>query len=171
MIPALASRAQISVSAPHASGKPEPACVNYSHAHNRADEYVNHANRLILIVLVLGLTGCMSFSERKKENALDHTLSQYRTAMRWGHWDTLFGFRDQKAPAVPEQDLDNVRVTSYEIRQPPVAVKENTVLQVVEIQYVLRNTQLLRKLYEKQEWRYGEEEKLWRLHSPFPQFQ
>ena len=132
---------------------------------------MNHPQRLILIALVLGLAGCMSYAERKKEHALDNTLSQYRTAMRWGQWGAVLGFRDQKAPAVLDQDLDNVRVTSYEIRQPPVTTKENTVLQVVEIQYVLRDLQRLRRLYEKQEWRYGEKDKLWRLHSAFPQFQ
>jgi hypothetical protein len=113
----------------------------------------------------------MSYQERKKEIVLDDTLSKYRTAMRWGRWDTCLSFRDLKAPAVPEQDLDNIQVTSYEIRQPPVSTEEDSVLQVVEIQYVLRDRQRLRKVYDKQDWRFDVEQKVWRLHSPFPEFQ
>ncbi len=101
---------------------------------------------------------------------MDHVLSNYRTAMRWGRWEDLFSFRDPKAPVVPELDLDNIRVTGYEIRQPPVEIKENTVIQVVQIQYVLRDRQQLRKLREKQEWRFDAENKRWTLFSPFPDF-
>ena len=131
---------------------------------------MNHAKKILLVLLALSLAGCTSYQERKKEIVLDNTLSKYRTAMRWGHWDTCLSFRDLKAPTVPEQDLDNIQVTSYEIRQPPVSTKEDVVLQVVEIQYVLRDRQRLRKVYDKQEWRFDVEQKVWRLHSPFPEF-
>lgn len=132
---------------------------------------MNHAKKLILLFLLLSLVGCASYQEKKKGIVLDDTLSKYHTAMRWGRWDSCLSFRDLKAPAVPELDLDNIQVTSYEIRQPPVSTKEDTVLQVVEIQYVLRDQQRLRKVYEKQEWRFDAEQKVWRLHSPFPEFQ
>ena len=127
---------------------------------------MNHAKKLMLVLLVLSLAACMSYQERKKEIVLDNTLSKYRTAMRWGRWDTCLSFRDLKAPTVSDQDLDNIQVTSYEIRQPPVSSKEDVVLQ-----YVLRDRQRLRKVYDKQEWRFDVEQKVWRLHSPFPEFQ
>ena len=120
--------------------------------------------------MLVGLAGCSTIQNRKKGIALDHTLANYRTAMRWGHWESLLSFRDPKAPELPELDLDNIRVSGYEIRQPPVEIEENKVIQVVQIQYVLRDQQRVRKLREKQEWRFDPENKRWTLFSPFPDF-
>ena len=161
----------------HAESKQSP--VSYSKAttsgviyppHTNRGFTVRHAQKLILLLLLVSLAGCSSIQDRKKGIAMDHTLSSYRTAMRWGHWESLLSFRDPKAPAVPELDLDNIRVTEYEIRQPPVEIEENKVVQVIQIQYVLRDQQRLRKLREKQEWRFDPEAKRWTLFSPFPEF-
>jgi len=125
---------------------------------------------LLLIVLLPLLGGCGAYSERKKEMALESTLYQYRTAMRWGHWQTLAGMRGPKAPAMPDFNRDNIRVTGYEIQQPPVPVDETLVLQVVRIDYVLQDSQRLKSLQDKQEWRHDKESKQWQIFSPFPQF-
>jgi hypothetical protein len=125
---------------------------------------------LSVLLLTLGLGGCGALSEYRKESALEATLSQYRAAMRWGHWDTLMGVRAPEAPAVPALDRDNIRVTSYEVRQPPVPVGEDQVRQVVEIEYVLADRQRVRKLYDNQEWRHDAQRKAWLLYSPFPDF-
>jgi len=125
----------------------------------------------ILLLLTLSLSACVSIKERQKQSALDSMLYSYHTAMRWGHWDTLFSYRAAEAPEPPALDLENIRVTNYEVRQPPVEVKENTVIQVAEIQYVLRDRQRVHRLYDKQEWRFEPESKQWRVFSPFPAFQ
>jgi hypothetical protein len=104
----------------------------------------------------------------KKETALDATLSTYQTAMRWGRWDALLGFRNAKAPPPPALPFDNIRVTAYEVRQPPVHISEDQVLQVIEIQYVLNDEQRLHKVFDKQEWRYDADANQWSLYSPFP---
>ena len=129
------------------------------------------ATKLVLLILLAGLAGCNTFQEKKRENTLDSTLSNYHTAMRWGHWESLISMRSPKAPKMPEVDLDNVRVTGYELRQPPVEIEKDKVVQVVQIDYVLRDRQQLRKLRDNQEWRYDPETKLWSLFSPFPDFQ
>lgn len=144
--------------------------VIYRCSHSTRGPDVHHANRLFLLLLMIGLAGCSSIQERKRGIALDHTLSDYRTAMRWGHWESLLSFRDPEAPAVPELDFDNIRITGYEIRRPPVEIEENKVIQVVQIRYVLRDRQRLRKLRERQEWRFDPENKRWTLFSPFPDF-
>ncbi len=131
---------------------------------------VRQLQLFMLIALLANLAGCVGFSERKKEMALESTLSQYRTAMRWGHWQTLAGMRGPKAAAMPDIDLDNIRVTGYEIRQPPLPVDETKVLQVVEVDYVLKDSQRLRKLSDQQEWRHDPESKQWQIVSPFPEF-
>ncbi len=124
------------------------------------------------ILLALSFSaGCQTVGEHKRESALNSTLYSYQTAMRWGHWDTLISYRGPKAPTVPELDFDNIRVTGYDVRQAPVELKEDTVFQVAEIQYVLNDRQRLRKLYDKQEWRYNPETKQWQLFSAFPAFE
>jgi hypothetical protein len=125
---------------------------------------------VLLLLAVLSLSGCMSLEERKKDAALDTTLSHYRTAMRWGHWDTLFSYRDASAPQAPDIKTENIRVTAYEIRQPPVPISDEQVSQVVEIQYVVEDQQRLRKVLDKQDWRHDKENNQWRLHSAFPDF-
>ena len=124
---------------------------------------------MLAVLLALSVAGCSSLPGNKRERALEGTLSDYQSAMRWGYWSALFGMRGDKAPPVPEDlNLDNVRITGYELRQPPVATREDLVLQVVEIQYVLTDQQRVRKVFDKQEWRYDEENTQWRLFSPFP---
>jgi len=132
---------------------------------------VRYAKIVLLLLLIISLSGCMgTIKERKKAIVLEQTLSHYRTAMRWGRWESLFTFRDIKAPAVPELDLDNIQVTGYEIRQPPTEIEENKVVQGVQIEYVLRDQQRLRDLRDMQEWRFDPEQKSWTLFSPFPEF-
>jgi hypothetical protein len=123
---------------------------------------------LALLAAVL-LGGCSSLPGNKKDNALETTLSEYQSAMRWGYWSTLMGYRGDKAPPVPALDFDNIRITGYEVRQPPVSVRDDTVLQVAEIQYVLTDQQRVHKVFDKQEWRYSEKTGQWRLFSSFPE--
>jgi uncharacterized protein YceK len=106
----------------------------------------------LLVVALLG--GCSSLLGNKKESALEATLSEYQSAMRWGYWSTLMGYRGDKAPPVPALNFDNIRVT---------------VLQVAEIQYVLSDQQRVHRVFDKQEWRYNEKTGQWRLFSSFPE--
>lgn len=126
---------------------------------------------LLMLLLALAAAGCKSLAERRKDAALEIALSSYRTAMRWGDWDGLLSLRHPQAPPLSEDvHLDDVRVVSYEIRQPPVPIKKGRVGQVAEIRYVMTDEQRVRKLYDKQEWRYDAAANQWRLYSPLPEF-
>lgn len=123
----------------------------------------------LIIVFALLVSGCSTLFGDRKEKSLDATLSAYQTAMRWGRWETLGSYRHAKAPPLPALPFDNIRVTAYEVRQPPVSTREDRVLQVVEIQYVLGDEQRLHKTFDKQEWRYDADSNVWSLWSPFPE--
>jgi hypothetical protein len=122
-----------------------------------------------ILLIALVLHGCTSFGDDKKATTLDSTLFAYQTAMRWGQWEALFNYRNVKAPPPPALPFNNIRVTAYEIRQPPVPVQEDQVLQVVEIQYVLTDEQRVHTALDKQDWRYDADARLWSLYSPFPE--
>lgn len=119
---------------------------------------------LFLTILIVACTG------DKRETSSHITLYQYQTAMRWGQWDLAFSSRSKEAPPVPTLSLDTIRVTAYEVLQPPILVAENQILQVVEIQYVRTDVQRVRKIVDKQDWRYDGEKNVWLLYSPFPDF-
>ncbi|KOR27782.1 hypothetical protein TI05_18265 [Achromatium sp. WMS3] len=78
---------------------------------------------LTLIILI----GCDNIRQDKQETALEATLSTYQSAMRWGYWDALLSFFN--TPVAPETltNLDNVRVTAYEIRQPTILVTKQKI--------------------------------------------
>ncbi|KOR31415.1 hypothetical protein TI04_00945 [Achromatium sp. WMS2] len=107
------------------------------------------------------MVSCASAPENTKNTELETTWSVYQGAMHWKYCDTLIGF--YSAPVAKETlaKLDNVRVTAYEVRHSPM----------VEIQYVLNSEQMLRKVIDRQEWRYAKTRKSWLIFSPFPLFE
>jgi hypothetical protein len=124
-----------------------------------------------LCLLVLFICGCSAFGESRKADALDASLNAYRSAIRWGYYDTAYGLvAPDRRNGVPA-NLKNVEVTSYEVVQPPVMGDKDTATQVVHIEYVHRDTQRLQTLTDRQLWRYDPKANKWWLESGLPAFQ
>lgn len=66
--------------------------------------------------------------------------------------------------------LENIRVTSYDVVQPPVRSDESTATQIAQIEYLHEDVQRVRKLSDRQEWRYDPATETWWLHSGVPAF-
>lgn len=122
-----------------------------------------------LIIIFPLLAGCNSLLGNKPATTLETTLSAYRTAIRWGYWSQVFNFYTANT-IQPTIVLDNIRVTAYEVLQPPIFINEQHAIQVVEIQYVLNDKQILHKILDKQDWHYNNDTELWQLHHPLPKF-
>lgn len=120
-----------------------------------------------LLLLVLLLSGCV-LQRSGQSRDLETLLSRYESAVRWGYWDAVLSCRHKDAPAMPELDLDNIQVTGYLVRKGPLLVDPDTASQTVEISYVRKSEQSLRKARDEQLWRYDAEQKQWWLHSAFP---
>lgn len=126
-------------------------------------------NIIPLIIIFPLLGSCNSLLGNKSATILETTLSAYRTAIRWGYWSQVFNF--YKANTVESTVIfDNVKITAYEVLQPPIFINEKHAIQVVEIQYVLNDTQILHKIIDKQNWHYNNDTELWQLHNPLPKF-
>jgi hypothetical protein len=108
--------------------------------------------------------------ETRKANLLEATLSGYASALRWGYYESAFSVRDPECAVEPVPDMRSVRLTGYEVTQPPVMTDEATAVQVVRIDYVLEDEQRVRTLLDQQRWRYDEEKKTWWLTTPLPRF-
>jgi len=131
------------------------------------------ARRLTVLGLLLGsllvafsLSGCLS--EQRRDISLEKTLRAYASAVRWGHLEDAYYFArlaPGENPDLPE-GLDDLRVTGYEVLRPVSRPEENKATQVVEIQYVRRDEQVIRRVFDQQSWEYDPEEKRWYLASP-----
>ena len=119
---------------------------------------------------LLVLAGCGSIEKDKKANAMDAALNTYGDAIRWGYFETAYSYlhpdKRKEAPAT----LENVRVTSYEVLQPPLMKDEENAEQVVRIEYVHKDVQQVRSLSDRQLWRYEKNTNTWWLNSGVPDF-
>jgi hypothetical protein len=102
--------------------------------------------------------------------AREAALTTYGEAIRWGYFDTAYGYvaRDKRS-AVPKY-VENVQVTSYEVLQPPLMKGEKDLEQIVRIEYVYKDTQTLRTLSDRQLWSYDKDANSWWLQSGVPTF-
>ena len=126
---------------------------------------------LIAFSLLVG-PGCARVEKQKKTQGLEAAANAYGKSIRWAYYETAYGYlHPDKIKEVPEH-LENVRVTSYDVVQPPVMVNEEQTRaeQVAQIEYVLRDRQIVRKLSDRQDWRFDEETETWWLHSDIPAF-
>jgi hypothetical protein len=117
------------------------------------------------------LCACTSLQDDKRADALLASTNNYREALRWGYWDTAMDYLHADARKdVDTQALKNVRVTGLEVVRPANITPENTALRVVRIEYVLEDEQRVKELTDKQDWRWDDATRAWRLHSGLPAF-
>jgi uncharacterized protein YceK len=125
---------------------------------------------LLCLALALLVAGCGTIKKDKRTQGLEAAANAYGKAIRWGYYETAYGYvhPDRREP-VPKA-IENVQVTSYEVVQPPVLGDGAKAQQVVQIEYVLRDEQVVHKVSDRQDWRFDEETETWWLYSPVPAF-
>lgn len=130
--------------------------------------------RLAGIGLFIGivLTGCASLEKDRRATGLEAATNAYQSALRWGDFESAMGLlspelrRDEELP----QDLKDLRITRYEVTQPPLIRADDSATQTVSIEYLFEYNQILQRLTDRQVWRWDEEEKAWWLQSGLPAF-
>ncbi|PKM10263.1 MAG: hypothetical protein CVV15_06790 [Gammaproteobacteria bacterium HGW-Gammaproteobacteria-5] len=126
---------------------------------------------LLLIIAVLGVTGCAS--ESKKSKSLDATLYAYAGAVRWGEFERAWEMVDpQVRKEHPLSDLEwsrfaQVQITGYKV-QASGPTADGDIEQYVQIGVVSRLSQAERVITTKESWRWDDEAKRWWLVSGFP---
>ena len=127
------------------------------------------------VVLMLLLMGCASLDlEKGRWQKFDQTSKAYLLSYRWGDYDLVYGFRkppnpNEEAPDV--QDLSDLRVTSYKVKQTIMSEDETVVIQIVDFEYYRTRNVTLRTLTDRQRWEYDEEKERWYLTSDLPRFE
>lgn len=125
------------------------------------------------LIGVLLLAGCGAVEKDKRTNGLQAATHGYQSAIRWGYYETAFGYLhpdQRKDKAVPES-LEGLRLTGYDVVQPPVMQDEDSATQVVRIDYLHEDTQVVKQLVDRQVWRWDDKLESWWLHSGLPKFE
>lgn len=124
------------------------------------------------LVALLCASGCATYREDREKDALEAATNGYAAALRWGYYETAVGYlhpEKRKIAEVPK-GLTKIRVTRYDVVQPPVPMGDNERVQVVQIDYLHEDVQSLRSLTDRQTWRYEPQAKSWWLYSGLPAF-
>lgn len=127
---------------------------------------------LLPILLILNLSGCTAFDQKRQANDLEATLYRYESTLRWHSIADAYAYRPPEAVGkngMPD-GLEQVRVVSYEIKLPPAMLNDVTASQTVEIGYYHQDTQRVKTLLDRQLWKYDKQAGGWRLASEIPQF-
>ncbi|MCA1790779.1 MAG: hypothetical protein LC667_13245 [Thioalkalivibrio sp.] len=124
------------------------------------------------LLMGLVLTGCASLEKDRRAMGLEAATNAYQSALRWGDFDAAMGLLAPElrgAEALP-QVLTDLRITRYEVVQPPVIRADDGATQTVNIEYLFEYDQILRRLTDRQVWRWDEQDKAWWLQSGLPAF-
>jgi hypothetical protein len=131
-----------------------------------------------VLVFVLLTTGCQSlspikvFKDKSKQDTLSKTLHSYELTVRWGELAQVYSFLepDLARQTTRQDNLSNIRVTSYEVLKGPAGVSQTQVLQTVKILYIYNDRQVQKTMVDNQEWTYYEDNEEWRRTNPIPRF-
>ncbi len=126
----------------------------------------------ILIFVSAGLGGCQSIGEKRQQTRLEKALHAYELTLRWGDLRNIDSFAMAYQGRMPAgvENAERVRIISYEVLSGPAAIDDVTAAQVVAIQYIVRDTQVQKKVIDRQLWHYLPEEKTWKRISDAPVF-
>lgn len=127
----------------------------------------------VFLLILLGslLSGCGASMGSGEEEEILTTLRLYESINRWGDLEELYAFLEPElVPETPPGNLQNIRVTGYEKKLSPTQSAPDTVTQVVIIEYINKNTQVLKKLTDRQIWHFDADKKVWRRTNPIPEF-
>jgi len=116
--------------------------------------------------------GCAMVEKDRRAVGLQAATSGYESALRWGYYETAAGFvhPDQRlGKGLPEVFRD-LRITGYEVVQPPVIQADTSATQTIIIDYLFEDTQVVRQLTDRQVWRWDEQVNTWWLQSGLPGF-
>jgi hypothetical protein len=121
---------------------------------------------------VLLLVGCAAVEKDRRALSLDSTTRAYLAALRWSDFEGAFGFLppetrlQQELPA----GFNDLRITRYEILKPPVITTDTQATQTVAIEYLYEYNQVVRRITDRQSWRWDDQAQAWWLESGLPEF-
>ena len=136
---------------------------------------VDHRLKSVVAVALAAalLVGCNPVKQDRMTDTLQNATNGYQNALRWGYYENAYGYihPDRRGAALSPETLEGLRLTGYDVIQPPVMNAEaETATQIVAIDYLYEDRQVVKQLKDRQLWRYDAEKKGWWLESGLPAF-
>jgi len=128
---------------------------------------------MAILMLLPMLTACKTYSEKKDAQLLESRISTYGQAVRWAHMEDAHGYvkREPGDKIKLPENMENIRITEYEVFIPPYKMSDGTVIQTVRITYVHKDRQVVKSLTDEQLWEFDEERENWYRINPIPEFE
>ena len=129
--------------------------------------------RLLIPVLVLALVGCLTATEIKnfsRMNKFTPTAESYANSIRWSDFETASFFAKNPKSKPNLDKLDNVKVTSYEVKKITHQKEQLRVLQTIDLSYYIKDRLKEESLRYQEVWEYDEKDGSWYLIRGFPEF-
>lgn len=129
------------------------------------------ASSLVLTAAVY-LVGCKTIEASKEKQNMEMRLELYAKTVRWGALENLYGFLtpEESAKAIFPDNLNDIRVTSYQVRIPPMMLDQHKLSQTAVIEYLFHDTQVIKTMSDNQVWEYNPEIKEWFRANAIPEF-
>lgn len=129
--------------------------------------------RLSWLLMALLLLSAGSALGRGEQRRLEATLYDYASTFRWGDLNQILSYFDHSEEAAkPPTPFELERWKQWRVvgyrAQPFAMSKDGHAQQIVEVEVTNVNTQVTRKLVDRQHWRYNRKSKTWLLISGLP---
>ena len=125
----------------------------------------------LLAALLLG--ACGTIEKDRQSLGLQAATAGYQSALRWGYYEIAIGYLHpdlRKDKTVPPA-LKGIRVTGYDVVQPPLIQEKDTATQIVDIEYLHEDRQVVKRLSDRQTWTWDDKLGSWWLKSGLPKFE
>ncbi len=131
-------------------------------------------NIYLVVAITLLLTGCQTIKDKDMQDTLSKVLHSYELTARWGKLEQIYSFLlpELAKEAKIQEDINNIRVTHYEVVKRPASVADNNevMMQNVHIRYIYIDRQVEKEIVDNQEWTYDDDRREWRRSNPIPIF-
>lgn len=139
-------------------------------AHSRS----THSSSLLCALLAsLLLAGCGAVEKDKRAVGLQAATNGYQSALRWGYYETAYGFvhPDLRKGKTLDPLFEGLRLTGYDVAQPLTMQDKDSATQTVMIEYLYEDRQVVKRFSDRQLWRWDEKLDSWWLQSGLPKFE
>lgn len=118
----------------------------------------------LLPALIAGCSGAA------RKMSIEDTLRIYERSIRWSAFEEAQGFQKKIKKPLGQDDLREIKVVSYTVKNQTIKDDFKRLNQTVEIQFYHEQQGTIKTITDKQTWIYDTETEIWQLDDDLPDF-